>query len=144
MKQVSSKYFFSQSQKYAPVLLRISLALVFLWFGINQILFPQDFIGYLPDFVFQPQQGMMGMMNAMVSYLPQQAYSLLLINGSIEIILGILLLLIGLFTRFASLILAFHLLIIAFSLGYNDVAIRDFGLALATSQSSYTTKMIGV
>ncbi|MEK6856700.1 MAG: hypothetical protein AABX49_01665, partial [Nanoarchaeota archaeon] len=48
-----------------------------------------------------------------------------------EVVFG-LLLLIGLFTKIVSLILALHLLVISFSLGYNDIAVRDFILSLAT------------
>ena len=52
-------------------------------------------------------------------------------NGTLEIVLGSLLLL-GLFTRLCAFILALHLGGIMISLGYNDIAIRDFGLSLAT------------
>ncbi|MBI2029510.1 DoxX family protein, partial [Candidatus Gottesmanbacteria bacterium] len=50
-------------------------------------------------------------------------------NGIFEAAAGILLL-IGLFTRVVAFIAALHLLVIAFSLGYNDIAIRDIGLAI--------------
>src|SRR3989338_4294481 len=43
-----------------------------------------------------------------------------------------LFLVLGVFTRFSALVLGLHLFGIAFSLGYNDIAVRDFSLALAT------------
>ena len=55
----------------------------------------------------------------------------MLINGIFETIFGFLLL-IGLYTRTSSLFLAIHLLTITISLGYNDIAIRDLGLTIAT------------
>ena len=35
-------------QKYAPLVLRIGLSLVFLWFGISQLVNPESFLGYVP------------------------------------------------------------------------------------------------
>ena len=103
-------------RNYSSFVLRIGISLVFLWFGINQVLFSKDWVGWLPSFALN-----MGIKDV----------TLILINGVFEIIFG-LLLLIGLFTRFSSLILVIHLLGIIFSLGYNDVAVRDFGLMIAT------------
>jgi len=105
--------FLKKGLKYSPIIMRISIALVFLWFGFNQIFLPEDFLGYLPDFTssFNPSL-------------------LILLNGCLEVILGIFLIL-GLFTRLASFILAIHLLGIMFSLGYNEIEVRDFGLIMA-------------
>lgn len=52
-------------------------------------------------------------------------------NGVFETMFGIMLLL-GAFTRISSLLLSIHLFFIAISLGYNDLAIRDMGLTVAT------------
>ena len=103
------------SEVYSQVLIRISMSLVFLWFGINQLINSEDFLGYLPDFL-------------LVSTFSE---NFIIFNGIFELILSILLL-IGLFTRFASFFLAIHLLGIIISLGYNDIAIRDLGLMLVT------------
>ena len=99
----------------AQILVRISISLLFLWFGINQLINPDYFTGYLPDFILTSNF----------------ASQMLLINGLFETILGMLLLL-GIFVRITSLILSIHLLIITFSLGYNDIAVRDFILTLIT------------
>jgi len=103
-------------KEYAPILLRISISLVVLWFGLNQIFNRELLAGYLPQFAYN---------------LPIEPLTIILIIGIFETIFG-LLLIIGLFTRIASFLLTLHILGIAFSLGYNDVAIRDIGLALAT------------
>ncbi len=93
---------------------RIGLSLVFLWFGFNQLMYPLNWIGWVP-------QGMTGMIDV---------YTLVFINGLFEIIFGALLL-IGLFTRVASGLLALHLLGITFTIGFNEIGIRDLGLTLA-------------
>ena len=105
----------NQYQKYAPSIVRIAISLVFLWFGINQLLLPEDFLGYLPQFLLE------------LDY----AETLVRFNGLAEIILGGLLL-VGFLIRPVSLLLAIHLLGIIISLGYNDIAVRDFGLLLVT------------
>lgn len=95
--------------------LRIGLALVFLWFGSNQLLFTKDWLVWLPPTAF---------------HLPISAEALVMLNGSMEVALGLLLLL-GLFTRVVALLLALHLLPIILTVGYNDVGVRDFGLMMA-------------
>ncbi|MBI4919035.1 DoxX family membrane protein, partial [archaeon] len=75
----------------------------------------KDFIGYLPVFL--------------LNYV--SAGNLIMFNGLFELIFGTMLIL-GFFTRVTAFILAGHLFSIMLSLGYNDVAVRDFGLSLAT------------
>lgn len=105
-----------KNKEYAPIVLRISLGLVFLWFGFTNIFNYESLVGYLPEFVYS---------------LGISLQSIMLLNGIFEIVFGTLLI-IGLFTRVVAFILFLHVLLIMFSLGYNDVAIRDFGLAFAT------------
>ena len=59
------------------------------------------------------------------------AGALIYFNGYFEIFFGGWLLL-GFFTRLSAFLLAIHLFNIAFTIGYNDVGVRDFGLAMAT------------
>jgi uncharacterized membrane protein YphA (DoxX/SURF4 family) len=107
-------------KKYYPhvakPLLRIALSLVFLYFGFSQIISPDNWAGFVPNFL----NGSIFSANNWVVF-----------NGMLEITLGIFLL-IGLYTRFASLILSIHLFFIAISIGFSPLGIRDFGLALAT------------
>lgn len=102
--------------QYSPAVLRIGISFVFLWFGLNQLLAPDNWLGYIPNFTlnfgFDP-------------------VFLIYFNGAFETVLGTLLV-IGVFTRIVSFLLFTHLLGIAFSLGYNDVMIRDLGLSIAT------------
>ena len=102
-------------KQYAPAVLRIALALVFLWFGLNEIINTEAWTIWLPQFAYN---------------LPIAPTTLVLINGIFEVIFGGLLLF-GLFTRITAFLLFIHLLGIVFSVGYNGVAIRDLGLSLA-------------
>ena len=92
------------------------MALVFLYFGTQQLLNPRNWIGFLPDFT---------------SALPIEPNTLIIINGISEIILGILLIA-GLFTRIVSFLLFIHMISISISIGFTATGVRDFGLAIAT------------
>ena len=100
-------------KEYANLMLRINISLMFLWFGINQIINTNMFIGYVPDWA------------------AKYGNNLIIFNGIFETILGFFLL-IGLFTKFTSIILSLHLMLITMNLGYNDLAIRDMVLTVAT------------
>jgi uncharacterized membrane protein YphA (DoxX/SURF4 family) len=103
-------------KKYAAPLVRISMALVFLWFGFNQLFTPEAWAGFIPSFITD---------------LGVDAKLMVLSNAAFEIIAGSLLLL-GMGVRLMAVGLAIHLVGIAVSLGYGAIAIRDAGLALAT------------
>lgn len=107
---------FDDMKKYAPVVLRIGIAILFLWFGFAQVSSPLDWTTFLPKWV---------------SMIPISSINFVYLNAGFEIIFGFLLLL-GLFTRVSALLLGLHLLGIAFSLGYNALGVRDFVLAIAT------------
>lgn len=101
--------------KYSGPLLRYGMAVVFLYFGISQIVDTNNFLGYLPNFLFN------------TSF----ASTLILINGVFEIIASILLI-IGFKTRIVAILLALHLALITFEVGWSQTGIRDFGLTIAT------------
>ena len=126
------KSFIERNKKYSTDIVRIALSIVFLWFGINQLINPESFLGYVPQWLYQqePQMMMHGFMQ-FIQKAPNFVYTIILLNGIFETIFGALLL-VGYFTRISAFLLALHLFGISFSLGYNDIAIRDFGLALAT------------
>lgn len=120
-------------RKYAPTVLRISLALVFLWFGVTQLVNPESFIGYVPQWLHPHAIDIVHDHPFQFAHnikVPSLHF-LIITNGIIEVFFGTLLI-IGFKTRIAALVLSVHLLIIAIGLGYNDIAVRDFGLALAT------------
>lgn len=101
---------------YAPAVVRASVALVFLWFGVSQLLAPGDWLAWLPQWAFN---------------LPLEAMTLVYLNGTFETVFGAALLA-GYATRFAALLLSLHTLHVVSVVGYNDIGVRDFGLALAT------------
>jgi len=102
-------------KKYASLVTRLGISFVFIWFGINQLINPDWFMGYLPDFILQGNY----------------SNTAIIINGLFDLTMGTLLLL-GLFVRTAALLIIFHLIGIILTLGYNDIAIRDAGLAIVT------------
>jgi len=106
---------YNNFKKFAPIILRYGIGLVYLWFGISQLLNPANFVGYLPDFIFNS------------SY----ATTFVLINAVFEIIASILLIS-GIFTRIVAILLALHLLAITIDVGYGEIGVRDFGLTIAT------------
>jgi uncharacterized membrane protein YphA (DoxX/SURF4 family) len=103
-------------KEYAPILVRVAMSLVFLWFGLNQVFDSASWVGWLPQWAYS---------------IPISPATLIILNGTFEVIFGTFLLL-GLFTRISALLLTLHLLGITISIGYNDVGIRDLGLTLAT------------
>ena len=111
----SIKDFFIKNKNYSIPIIRIGLALVLLWFGIDEIINPENWFGYIPSWL--------------TSILPLDIGTFIIMNGIFEIIVGFLLL-IGLHTRIIAFIAALHLLSITIAVGYNDIAVRDFGLTL--------------
>jgi uncharacterized membrane protein YphA (DoxX/SURF4 family) len=100
----------------APIVVRIGISLVFLWFGFQQVLHTAMWVGLIPDWV--------------LSLSGLSAASLVHFNGAFEIVFGLCLLL-GIYTRISSLLLALHMLHIMVTVGYNAIGVRDFGLAMA-------------
>lgn len=102
--------------KYAPVVLRLGIAIVALWFGFSQLKNPAQWTRMMPDYV-----------NMIV---PFSKATLVIINGSLEILLATVLLL-GIWTRVTSAIITLHLLHITTIVGYGAVGARDLALTLA-------------
>lgn len=100
---------------FAPVVLRIGLGLVMIWFGLKQLTSPTEWIGYLPKWI---------------DILPISPENFVYLNGWFEIIFGILLVK-GFHTRIVAGLLSLHLLGITFTVGYNEIGLRDFGLSVA-------------
>jgi uncharacterized membrane protein YphA (DoxX/SURF4 family) len=96
------------------VLLRWSWALLFAWFGLQQLFHPGQWTAFLPSFT---------------GYFPMPGEMLVQLNGWLEICLATLLF-VGYYTRAAALILAIHLAGIAITAG-GAIGIRDFALAAA-------------
>ncbi len=99
----------------APIILRIGISLVIIWFGAQQLLDASLWVGYLPDWTHA---------------LPISQIGLVHLNGLFEVIAG-LALLAGFYTRIAAILLALHLLEITYTVGYGQIGVRDFGLTIA-------------
>lgn len=106
-----------ENDNIGKLILRIALGSVLLWFGINQLLNSAEWIAWIDP--------------SIAKLIPFKLQTFIIINGVFEIITGTLLLL-GLLTRLVSLLVFIHLSGIALSLGYNDIAVRDVGLALSS------------
>ena len=106
----------STLEKYSKPVLRIGISLVFLFFGSQQLTNNSSWQGFVPDFAL---------------ILGLTAEKIVMFNSIFELSFG-LLLLFGIYTRIVALFLSIHLFIISFSLGFNDLGMRDFGLAIAT------------
>ncbi|RME31611.1 DoxX family protein [Candidatus Woesearchaeota archaeon] len=105
-----------QLETYAPLILRVGLASVFLYFGVSQLIRPEAFVGWLP---------------AEAGLVPLTPRTLIVLNGAFETLFGTFLVL-GLFTRISAFLLGGHLLMITFSIGLTEIGVRDFGLSIAT------------
>jgi len=93
---------------YAPLLVRVGLGLVFLFFGVDKIQRPEVWVGWIPPFL-------------------RGIDNFLLINGIIEIAFGVLLI-IGLFTRYVALIVSVFLMGILVVFSIDNITGRDIGL----------------
>ncbi len=103
-----------KTNAYAPLVLRVALALVFLWFGAEQLLHAAQWTIWVPEWAL----ALTGL----------SAETVVLVNGVAETALAVLLAL-GFFTRLAALLLALHTLLVAFDVGLTAIGMRDFGLA---------------
>jgi len=109
---------------YSRLILRIGLGLVFLYFGLSQLLNPERWTDLLPEFLNR------------LSLLKPETF--ILINGMFDTLVGLCLIL-GLFVRIISILAFLHLISISlFSLGFNPSGIRDFGLALSALSLLFT------
>jgi uncharacterized membrane protein YphA (DoxX/SURF4 family) len=100
----------------APIVLRYGLTVVYLWFGISQLLDPPTWVGWVP---------------AWITGLGLPGQTVIVANGLFELIFALLLGL-GLFTRVASGLLLAHIVVITVEVGFNAVGVRDFGLLVGT------------
>jgi uncharacterized membrane protein len=108
-----------QRNNLPKYLLIAALAFVFIYFGIDKFINPIIWIGFMPPWM----DGLMGM----------SLNTWLLITGVTEIIFGAMLFVPNRRVQQAGTILiALHLVAILTQIGWNDIAIRDIGLLLAS------------
>jgi uncharacterized membrane protein YphA (DoxX/SURF4 family) len=106
-----------RAEAFALPLLRAGIVVLFLWFGFSQITDPGGWVSWVPPWTEALGLG---------------AETIVFLNGVFEVLFG-LMLAAGFYTRLSALLLSLHLLFIAVEIGYNDIGIRDFALAIATS-----------
>jgi uncharacterized membrane protein YphA (DoxX/SURF4 family) len=109
-------------KNFSPILIRIVIALVFIWFGIQQLIDPTSWFGFLPTWV---------------SSIPISQTAFIYLNGWFELVFGSALLL-GFYSRIAAGLLGLHLLGITQSVGYGAIGVRDFGLAFTALSIAFS------
>ncbi len=104
-------------ETYAASVLRYGLSAVILWFSLAQFLHNAQWTAYVPD--------------SAVALTGLSANTLVFFNALFEAVFGILLVF-GVQTRIVALLLSLHLFDIMYVVGYGEIGVRDFGLAVAT------------
>jgi len=104
-----------EKSELAKAVLRLGVGAIFLTFGIWQLINPTSWIGYISGYVYS-----FGISVSLI----------IVLNGILDLVIG-LSLLSGVGLEFFSLIGVLRILVIAFSLGFNDVFVRDIGIAFA-------------
>lgn len=99
----------------SAVLIRYALTGLFLWFGFRQLINPEAWTGFLPEWT---------------GYLPMPAEMMIQLNGWLEIVAAVMMGL-GIWTRLAAGVLGIHLIGIAASVG-SAIGVRDAVLGLCT------------
>ncbi len=96
--------------KHAHFVLRLGLAFVFGWFGVDKFLNVQAWYGWIPSWL---------------TFVPQNPF--LYVLGVVEVIVALFLLL-NKYVRFASITCAAFLVGVVLSFGINEITVRDIGL----------------
>ena len=105
-----------KASAFALPVLRFGIVALFLWFGLSQLTSPGAWVSWVPGWVEGLGIG---------------ATTVVLLNGAFEAVFA-LALAAGFCTRIAALFLSLHLFFVAYEVGYNDIGVRDFALAVAT------------
>jgi uncharacterized membrane protein YphA (DoxX/SURF4 family) len=101
---------------FAPLVLRVGLAVMFLWFASNELMHPQAWSIWVPAWV--------------VGFSGFSAIAIVTANGIFELLAGTLLLL-GIYTRPVAVVLFLHMAFLVVDIGINAIGMRDFALAAA-------------
>lgn len=105
------------SAKYSYLALRLGLAAVFLWFGIDKFFHPDYWINAW----ITPRA------TSLIELVGFSTQQFIYLNGIFEILVGVSLIT-SLFPKFFSLLAIIFLTSVIFFVGLNEVTIRDIGL----------------
>lgn len=105
------------SNNASNLFLRLGLAFVFLWFGIDKFVNPEYWINAWVPLWFQ----------GILKYLNIENLNFIYLDGIFEIILG-LGFLFNIFVKLFAFAAVLFLLAVLFSFGLNEVTVRDIGL----------------
>jgi uncharacterized membrane protein YkgB len=109
------------STKISYFLLRLGLAFVFLWFGVDKFIHPNYWINaWVPSWF-----------SNLLNRFHIETLSFIYINGIFEIAVG-LGFIFNIFIRLFALLASLFLFAIIIQVGFNEVIIRDIGLLGAT------------
>ena len=103
------------SKKYAPVIIRLGLAIVFLWFGFSQLFDQTMWLSLIPS--------------SLVIATGISAKTFVILNGIFEVVMASMLAL-GIRIRIVAALLFLHLIVIIGDVGINPIGVRDVGLTL--------------
>ncbi len=103
-------------KKYAPVIIRLGLAFVFVWFGMTQLFDQSAWVSFIPK--------------ALTSATGMSAETFVIFNGVFEVFMASLLAF-GLYTRFVGALLFLHMFAIIADVGLSPIGMRDIGLMTA-------------
>ena len=107
---------------FAPVVLRIGLSGVFIWFGVSQILNPSVWTSYIPDIA--------------VRITELSAFALVIFNGIFEICMAILLVF-GIWIRPVAGLLFLHMCEIVATVGLDPIGVRDVAIAAGLLSTTF-------
>jgi uncharacterized membrane protein YphA (DoxX/SURF4 family) len=106
-----------KAKAYAPIVLRVGIAVVFMWFGYHQLINQTMWISLIPHW--------------MISLTGMSARTIVIANGVFEVLMS-LLLIFGYRLRTVGILLSLHLLMIICDVGLSAIGMRDVGLMFAT------------
>jgi len=106
--------FFKELPFFAPIVLRLGLSGVFVWFGVSQILDQSAWVSYIPDIALH----LTGL----------SATTLVLLNGLFETIMAVLLVF-GIWVRPVAVLLFLHMCGIVATVGLDSIGVRDVAIA---------------
>ena|SRR5665213_2968783 len=113
--------FFNKLPFFAPIVLRLGLAGVFVWFGTSQILDQSMWTSFIPTWAAD----LTGLSNI----------KLVLANGCFEVVMAVLLVF-GFWVRPVAALLFLHMCSIVATVGLDSIGVRD--VAIATGLLSVT------